>query len=120
MNDNLQVMREGLDMGIKAGFAAEARERTVSPEAAGLMGLFNSRTQCIKNKFGNTEKLTKTIGILGAGLMGAGIAEVSIDKGYKTILDSRICQRKALLTASSDQTHLPLLLLKVILFSEII
>ena len=25
MNDNLQVMREGLDTGIKAGFAAEAR-----------------------------------------------------------------------------------------------
>ena len=28
----------------------------------------------------------RNIGVLGAGLMGAGIAAVSIDKGYKVIL----------------------------------
>merc|ERR1711862_494028 len=28
----------------------------------------------------------KTLGILGAGLMGAGIAQVSVDKGYTTVL----------------------------------
>ncbi len=30
--------------------------------------------------------LLRTVGILGAGLMGAGIAQVSIDKGYQVIL----------------------------------
>lgn len=28
----------------------------------------------------------RTLAILGAGLMGAGIAQVSVDKGFQTIL----------------------------------
>lgn len=28
----------------------------------------------------------RSIGVLGAGLMGAGIVQVSIDKGYKVIM----------------------------------
>jgi len=30
--------------------------------------------------------LHRTLAVLGAGLMGAGIAQVSVDKGLKTIL----------------------------------
>merc|ERR1712083_1174040 len=45
-----------------------------------LIGLFHGQTECKKNKFGKPAKPTKSIGILGAGLMGAGIAQVSIDK----------------------------------------
>lgn len=30
--------------------------------------------------------LCRTLAVLGAGLMGAGIAQVSVDKGLKTIL----------------------------------
>lgn len=30
--------------------------------------------------------LCRTLAVLGAGLMGAGIAQVSVDKGMKTIL----------------------------------
>jgi len=85
----LKVMRTGLDKGEKAGFEAEAKgfgKLTVTPEAAGLMGLFHGQTECKKNKYGPPARKPQTIGILGAGLMGAGIAEVSIDKGYKTIL----------------------------------
>jgi len=85
----LEVMRAGLDKGQKGGFEAEAKgfgELTVTPEATGLMGLFHGQTECKKNRFGKPEKPTKTIGILGAGLMGAGIAQVSIDQGYRTLL----------------------------------
>lgn len=28
----------------------------------------------------------RTIGVLGAGLMGAGIVQVSVDKGYKVLM----------------------------------
>lgn len=30
--------------------------------------------------------IDRTLAVLGAGLMGAGIAQVSIDKGYTTLL----------------------------------
>jgi len=50
------------------------------------MGLFHGQTECKKNKFGKPARSPKTLGILGAGLMGAGIAQVSVDKGYNTIL----------------------------------
>ena len=35
------------------------------------------------------QNYVSTIGVLGAGLMGAGIAQVSVDKGMKTILKVR-------------------------------
>jgi len=85
----LEVLRTGMDQGFAAGCKAEAKgfgELCVTPEATGLMGLFHGTTECKKNKFGEPEKQYKTLGILGAGLMGAGIAQVSVDKGYRTIL----------------------------------
>ncbi|ROT82396.1 putative trifunctional enzyme subunit alpha, mitochondrial [Penaeus vannamei] len=61
-------------------------ELAMTSESRGLVGLFHGQTECKKNRFGKPEKPAKTLAILGAGLMGAGIAQVSIDKGYRTIL----------------------------------
>lgn len=58
----------------------------MTTESSALINLFHGHTTCKKNRFGEPQKPVKTIGILGAGLMGAGIAQVSIDKGYKVIL----------------------------------
>ena len=44
------------------------------------------RTHCQKNRWGKPEKPVKEIAVLGAGLMGAGIAEVSINNNYQVIL----------------------------------
>merc|ERR1719193_578269 len=85
----LEVIRTGLDKGEAAGYEAEHTkfgELTVTPEAKGLMSLFHGQTECKKNHFGKPANRSNTIGILGAGLMGAGIAQVSVDKGMTTIL----------------------------------
>merc|ERR1712223_455027 len=87
----LNVIRAGLDekSGEGAGYAAEHKgfgKLAATSESKALIGLFHGQTECKKNKFGKPEKPTKSIGILGAGLMGAGIAQVSIDKGIKTVM----------------------------------
>merc|ERR550539_655887 len=87
----LKAVRAGLDekSGEGAGYAAEHTgfgKLAATTESKALIGLFHGQTECKKNKFGKPEKPTKSIGILGAGLMGAGIAQVSIDKGIKTVM----------------------------------
>merc|ERR1719420_1553722 len=87
----LEVIRTGLDKGLgsAAGYKAEHEgfgQLAATSESGALIGLFHGQTECKKNKFGKPAKPTKSIGILGAGLMGAGIAQVSIDKGIKTVM----------------------------------
>ncbi|XP_049507884.1 trifunctional enzyme subunit alpha, mitochondrial isoform X2 [Panthera uncia] len=61
-------------------------ELAMTKESKALMGLYHGQVLCKKNKFGTPQKDVKHLAILGAGLMGAGIAQVSVDKGIKTIL----------------------------------
>lgn len=85
----LKVVRAGLDKGMTKGLEEEAKgfgELGMTKESKGLISLFQGQTECKKNKFGKPERKVESIAILGAGLMGAGIAQVSIDKGYRTIL----------------------------------
>uniref|UniRef100_A0A8C8AAW8 Trifunctional enzyme subunit alpha, mitochondrial n=1 Tax=Otus sunia TaxID=257818 RepID=A0A8C8AAW8_9STRI len=58
----------------------------VTNESKALLGLYRGQVYCKKNKFGTPKQEVKTLAVLGAGLMGAGIAQVSVDKGLKTIL----------------------------------
>ncbi|CAL8131627.1 unnamed protein product [Orchesella dallaii] len=85
----LEVVRAGLDKGPIAGYEAEANgfgQLAMTPESKGLISLFHGQTECKKNAFGKPQRPAKNIAVLGAGLMGAGIAQVSIDKGYSCIL----------------------------------
>uniref|UniRef100_A0A8C3TYF1 enoyl-CoA hydratase n=1 Tax=Catharus ustulatus TaxID=91951 RepID=A0A8C3TYF1_CATUS len=85
----IEVVKTGLDQGNDAGYLIEAQsfgQLAVTKESKALMGLYHGQVHCKKNKFGNPQKEVKTLAVLGAGLMGAGIAQVSVDKGIKTIL----------------------------------
>lgn len=85
----LEAVRAGLDQGPEGGYKAEREkfgELVATSESKGLISLFHGQTECKKNKFGKPDNPSKTLGILGAGLMGAGIAQVSVNKGYTTVL----------------------------------
>ncbi|KAL7741885.1 hypothetical protein ACLKA6_012102 [Drosophila palustris] len=85
----LDVIRTGVDKGTDAGYEAERKgfgELSATPESKGLFALFRGQTECKKNRFGKPERPVKTVGVLGAGLMGAGIVQVSVDKGYNVIM----------------------------------
>ncbi|XP_063700986.1 trifunctional enzyme subunit alpha, mitochondrial [Culicoides brevitarsis] len=85
----LEVIRTGVDKGPEKGFEAERKgfgELSQTPQSKGLIGLFRGQTECKKNRFGAPKREVKTIGVLGAGLMGAGIVQVSVDKGYQVVM----------------------------------
>ncbi|XP_056419643.1 trifunctional enzyme subunit alpha, mitochondrial [Hyla sarda] len=85
----IEVVRTGVEQGSEAGYLAESQrfgELAMTSESRALIGLYHGQVQCKKNKFGKPEREVKNLAILGAGLMGAGIAQVTVDKGIKTIL----------------------------------
>jgi len=84
----LDVVRAGLTNGPDAGYEMEAKafgELSQSTQSAALIGLFHGSTECKKNKYGPAKKV-QNLGVIGAGLMGAGIANVSVDKKIDTTL----------------------------------
>ncbi|XP_005073563.1 trifunctional enzyme subunit alpha, mitochondrial [Mesocricetus auratus] len=85
----IDAVKAGLEQGDDAGYLAESQkfgELALTKESKALMGLYNGQVLCKKNKFGAPQKNVQHLAILGAGLMGAGIAQVSVDKGLKTLL----------------------------------
>lgn len=85
----LDVIRTGLDKGPNAGYEAEAKafgELAVTPECKGLMSLFFGQMTCKRNRFGTPKSAVKKIAVVGAGLMGAGIVQVSVDKGFEVVM----------------------------------
>uniref|UniRef100_A0A8D1D1G7 enoyl-CoA hydratase n=1 Tax=Sus scrofa TaxID=9823 RepID=A0A8D1D1G7_PIG len=85
----IDVVKTGIEQGSDAGYLSESQkfgELAMTKESKALMGLYRGQTLCKKNKFGAPQKEVKHLAILGAGLMGAGIAQVSVDKHLKTIL----------------------------------
>ncbi|XP_014793034.1 PREDICTED: trifunctional enzyme subunit alpha, mitochondrial [Calidris pugnax] len=85
----IEVVKTGLDQGRDAGYLTESQsfgQLAMTKESQALIGLYHGQVRCKKNKFGAPQREVKTLAVLGAGLMGAGIAQVSVDKGLKTIL----------------------------------
>ena len=80
----IDIVKTGLEDGFEAGLEAEARGFGVlltSPEAANLMSIFFATTALKKDSGVDDPDVKpreiKKVGMLGAGLMGAGIAYVT-------------------------------------------
>ena len=58
-------------------------------ESEALIGIFDGMTQMKKHAFGDNAVKVKTVAVMGAGLMGAGIAQVSAEKGYSVLLKDK-------------------------------
>jgi 3-hydroxyacyl-CoA dehydrogenase/enoyl-CoA hydratase/3-hydroxybutyryl-CoA epimerase len=84
----LETMKAGLGMKFPDALRleADAAARLVAtPVMKNLVNLF-FRMEEVKKETGNgaTPRKVKRIGVLGAGIMGGGIAQLAADKGYPT------------------------------------
>ncbi|VDN94923.1 unnamed protein product [Brugia pahangi] len=87
----LDVIESGVTRGPDLGYMEESEafgDLTQTTQCKALIGIFKGRTECRRNKFGEAKKIDK-LAVIGAGLMGAGIANVSIDKDIQTYLLDR-------------------------------
>uniref|UniRef100_A0A7S3L3T2 enoyl-CoA hydratase n=1 Tax=Amphora coffeiformis TaxID=265554 RepID=A0A7S3L3T2_9STRA len=61
-----------------------------TPESEALIGIFDGMTKMKKHSYGADAAIpVKKVAVMGAGLMGAGIAQVTAEKGFATILKDR-------------------------------
>ena len=85
----IECVKAGMERGLAAGMEVETKkfsELLVSPQSRELIQIFLSMTGMKKNPLKDRVRPVKKIGILGAGLMGAGIANVSATNGMEVIL----------------------------------
>jgi len=85
----IECVQAGMEKGLEAGFEAETKkfgELMVSPQSRELVQIFLSMTALKKNPLKDRVRPVKKIGILGAGLMGSGIANISATNGMEVLL----------------------------------
>ena len=87
----LEVVHKGLGTSLQKGLQIEAQgfaDLLMSPESKQLVNIFFATTELKKDSGIDSEESARTVenvGVLGAGLMGAGISYVTIDKAKTTV-----------------------------------
>ena len=85
----LDTVETGFKKGIKAGYEKELEyfeKLMLTPESKAMRGLFFNMSANKKNPITDNAPKLKTLGMIGAGFMGVGIAEVSVGKKIKVLL----------------------------------
>lgn len=91
----IETVRAGQERGMQAGLEAEARnfaELVFTPQSKALVHLFFAKNAAEKNPYKGAAKEVRRVAVLGAGLMGAGIAQVSAEGGLEVKLKDRTLQ----------------------------
>lgn len=60
-----------------------------SKESEALIGIFDGMTKMKKHSYGDVSHPIDRVAVLGGGLMGSGIAQVTAEKGYEVLLKDR-------------------------------
>lgn len=86
----MECVEIGWNQGVEKGYAAEVEkfeELILSPVSRQLINIFFAMTDKKKNTYGEDKvKHVHRLGMIGAGFMGAGIAEVSMDDDIHVLL----------------------------------
>ncbi|MCB9038143.1 MAG: enoyl-CoA hydratase/isomerase family protein [Lewinellaceae bacterium] len=85
----IDCVETGIERGMEAGYEKELElfeKLMLTPESAALRALFFAMADNKKNPYSEDPKQLETLGMIGAGFMGAGIAEVSVTKGIQVLL----------------------------------
>ena len=85
----IECAERGYKNGIKDGYAAELEHfdrLMLTPQSDALRKIFFTMTAKKKNPFPDLVKPLHTLGMIGAGFMGAGITEVSVNNGIDVLL----------------------------------
>lgn len=94
----IESVKYGYKNGFENGLKRESElfgELAVTQESRNLVNLFFGMTGAKKNLLEEHKKTVKRIGVLGAGLMGAGITEVSIEDGMHVWLKDQKLENAA-------------------------
>jgi enoyl-CoA hydratase/long-chain 3-hydroxyacyl-CoA dehydrogenase len=85
----IDVMKDNFGKSKKAHLENEAdkfAKLAATPESEALIGLFHGTNAVKKHNYGVPTHPIKKVAVLGAGLMGSGIAQVSLDNGKYAVL----------------------------------
>jgi len=94
----IDCVEEGYENGMQAGLEIESvnfGKLAATPESEALVNLFFAMQGAKKNPDEDQAKEIQKIGVLGAGLMGSGIADVSANNEYRVLLKDQSVEQAA-------------------------
>ncbi|MFP4227681.1 MAG: 3-hydroxyacyl-CoA dehydrogenase NAD-binding domain-containing protein [Salinivenus sp.] len=109
----IDAVRTGMEGGLDEGLDAEMRhfgELVFTRESKALVQVFFAKQSGEKNPWAEQARPVETIGVLGAGLMGAGIAQVSAENERRVVLKDQTLDlaaqgKKRVWTAANRETE---------------